>query len=177
MDWLTRLVLRAVGNSVKSRGFTIIETLIVLAIAGLILLLIFMLLPVLERNGRNNQRQQDVSAILAAVSHYELNNTGGFPQTCGTTAANLCGLTGGPLAYAKLTFYDDTTAGLVTINQLVSTSPAPNLVIISDTVEVYNYSKCGTSSSSPPVSAGFNNFVVLYALETGGAAAPQCREL
>ena len=53
------------GN--KEKGFTIIEVMIVLAIAGLILLIIFLAVPALQRNVRNTQRKTDVTAIAAAV--------------------------------------------------------------------------------------------------------------
>lgn len=52
----------------KSEGFTIIEVLIVLAIAGLIMLIVFLAVPALQRNSRNNGRNNDASRIAAAVN-------------------------------------------------------------------------------------------------------------
>ena len=48
-------------------GFTIIEVLIVLAIASLIMLIVFLAVPALQRNWRNHQRRQDASLIFAAI--------------------------------------------------------------------------------------------------------------
>ena len=52
----------------KQEGFTIIEVLIVLAIAGLIMLIVFLAVPALQRNSRNSQRSADASKIAAAIS-------------------------------------------------------------------------------------------------------------
>lgn len=65
----------------KQKGFTIIEILIVLAIAGLILLVVFLAVPALQRNSRNTQRKNDVSALLGGVSEYISNNGGQLPSS------------------------------------------------------------------------------------------------
>ncbi|HSX32101.1 MAG TPA: type II secretion system protein [Candidatus Saccharimonadales bacterium] len=61
-------------------GFTIIEVLIVLAIAGLILLIIFVAVPAVNRNQRNNSRTQTVRLISGTLE--EFNQTyGSYPST------------------------------------------------------------------------------------------------
>ena len=42
----------------EQKGFTIIEVMIVLAIAGLIILIVFLAVPALQRNGRNTQQKR-----------------------------------------------------------------------------------------------------------------------
>lgn len=49
-------------------GFTIIELLIVLAIAGLILAIIFIALPDLERAARNDARKHDAELLVSAIN-------------------------------------------------------------------------------------------------------------
>src|SRR6202012_43961 len=66
-------------------GFTIIEVLIVLAIAGLILMIVFLAVPALQRNSRNTQRKNDVQALLGAISEYEDNNNGSLPAAGATS--------------------------------------------------------------------------------------------
>lgn len=61
------------------RGFTIIEVVLVLAIAGLIFLMIFLGLPALQRSQRNTARKQDYSKIASAIQTYKANNKGEFP--------------------------------------------------------------------------------------------------
>ena len=50
------------------KGFTIIEALLVLAIAALILAVIFIAIPIVQRAQRNQQRRSDASMLLAAIS-------------------------------------------------------------------------------------------------------------
>jgi len=165
----------------STAGFTIIETLTVLAIAGLILLIVFEAIPALERSSRNNSRRQDVQAILAAVSHYELNNSGNLP---GTSASNF-------LQYSSLSYYDNTvqynstpsdgigvylspygsgTSGLI--------SHGPNTSI--ETVNIYNYQKCSptTAGKSVNTAAGYSDIVALYALESSAStSSSECEQL
>lgn len=49
-------------------GFTIIEVMIVLAIAGVMIVAVFLAVPALQRNNRTSQRNSDASKILAAVN-------------------------------------------------------------------------------------------------------------
>lgn len=49
------------------RGFTIVEVVLVLAIAGLIFIMIFLGLPVLQRSQRNEQRKRDMGEIAGAI--------------------------------------------------------------------------------------------------------------
>lgn len=72
----------------NTKGFTIIEVLIVLAIAGLIMLIVFLAVPALQRNSRNTQRKNDVAGILAAMAEYSNNNNGQLPNECSTGAGN-----------------------------------------------------------------------------------------
>lgn len=70
----------------KNKGFTIIEVLIVLAIAGLILLIVFLAVPALQRNSRNTQIKSSASAVLGAVSEFKSNNNGRMPSTVAVAA-------------------------------------------------------------------------------------------
>ena len=66
------------------RGFTIIEVLIVLAVASLILLIIFIAVPVLQRTSRNHERKVDAEAVVANVSDFTSNNSGISPNSMRT---------------------------------------------------------------------------------------------
>jgi prepilin-type N-terminal cleavage/methylation domain-containing protein len=84
----------------QKEGFTIIEVLIVLAIAGLIMLIVFLAVPALQRNSRNTQRTNDVGRALGAASEVLNNNNGQLSQL---TTANLQAALGSTLAYYSLT--------------------------------------------------------------------------
>jgi prepilin-type N-terminal cleavage/methylation domain-containing protein len=63
----------------NKKGFTIIEVVLVLAIAGLIFLMVFIALPALQRSQRNTQRKDDISRIITAINDYQSNNSGKSP--------------------------------------------------------------------------------------------------
>ncbi|MDO4526941.1 MAG: type II secretion system protein [Candidatus Saccharibacteria bacterium] len=65
------------NNNIKSkRGFTIIEVVLVLAVAGLIFLMVFIALPALQRSQRNTQRRNDYSMLSSAITSYMSSNNG-----------------------------------------------------------------------------------------------------
>ena len=61
-------------NIKTKQGFTIIEVVLVLAIAGLIFLMVFVALPQLQRSQRDTQRRQDLSRVVTALVQYQTNN-------------------------------------------------------------------------------------------------------
>ena len=63
----------------KEKGFTIIEVVLVLAIAGLIFLMVFIALPALQRSQRDTQRKNDMNRVQTAVNSYQSNNRGALP--------------------------------------------------------------------------------------------------
>jgi prepilin-type N-terminal cleavage/methylation domain-containing protein len=63
----------------KQKGFTIIEVVLVLAIAGLIFMVVFLALPGLQRSQRDTQRKQDVGRFVAQLTTYQGNNKGALP--------------------------------------------------------------------------------------------------
>ena len=71
----------------SDQGFTIIEVMIVLAIAGLILLIVFLAVPALQRNARNTQRKNDASNIQSTAATFESNNNGILPIGLGNATA------------------------------------------------------------------------------------------
>lgn len=52
------------------KGFTIIEVVLVLAIAGLIFVMIFIALPSLQRSQRDTARKKDIDRFLAAIQSH-----------------------------------------------------------------------------------------------------------
>ena len=58
----------------NKKGFTIIEVVLVLAIAGLIFLMVFIALPALQRSQRNTQRENDIARFMTAINDYRTQN-------------------------------------------------------------------------------------------------------
>ncbi|MDR3297792.1 MAG: type II secretion system GspH family protein [Candidatus Nomurabacteria bacterium] len=72
----------------NKKGFTIIEVVLVLAIAGLIFLMVFIALPALQSSQRNTQRGNDLDRFLTAATDFASNNSGRLPFTIkGSTRA------------------------------------------------------------------------------------------
>ena len=67
-------------NLNNKKGFTIIEVVLVLGIAGLIFLMVFIALPALQRNRRDTQRTSDISRLASALTNYQSNNSGAIPS-------------------------------------------------------------------------------------------------
>ena len=87
----------------NKQGFTIIEVVLVLAIAALIFLMVFIALPALQRNQRDTQRKNDLGRFMSAVTSYQSNNRGKVPAA---TAAAVSGVVSKYLTVGGDTFTD-----------------------------------------------------------------------
>lgn len=162
------------GQASKNGGFTITEVTIVIAVAGIILLMVLLAIPAFQRDSRNNRRRHDVQAILEAVSQYELNHSGSLPTT-GVLRNYI-------KKYSDLSYYPYSDVSILVRAQAKNYAAGlQNGTIAGDKVALYNYQKClakphGFNSSSN-VGAGFNDVVALYAIDTGGARAAACQDI
>lgn len=78
-------------QQLKEKGFTIIEVVLVLAIAALIFLMVFIALPALQRNQRDQDRKTVLGKVAAGISSYQSTNRGEAPST----PSNLAGYVDG----------------------------------------------------------------------------------
>jgi prepilin-type N-terminal cleavage/methylation domain-containing protein len=67
----------------KEKGFTLIEIVLVLAIAGLLLVIVFLAVSGAQKNRRDTQRKDDLSRIAAQIEAFASNNNGCYPQSAG----------------------------------------------------------------------------------------------
>ncbi|MEO8105379.1 MAG: prepilin-type N-terminal cleavage/methylation domain-containing protein [Candidatus Saccharibacteria bacterium] len=156
-----------------NKGFTIIEVLIVLAIAGLILLVVFLAVPALQRNARTTSKRSDISKALGAAAEFSSNNDGKVPKTADiasiATLANLSSAT--------------------TINALIPTTVATVVAPASSEVEIGTGLICNPAAvhvtAVAPTAANFQQEVILsgslrsivaiYSVESaGGQNITQC---
>jgi prepilin-type N-terminal cleavage/methylation domain-containing protein len=108
----------------KASGFTIIEVMIVLAIAGLIMVIVFIAVPQLQRNQRDNSRQSIANRLKAEMETYAGNNQGQYPfstaSACGgTDTGKWCDFYVRYISGGKVKVTDPSTG-----NDVVSASPA-----------------------------------------------------
>lgn len=138
----------------QQKGFTIIEVLIVLAIAGLILLIVFLAVPALQRNSRNTQRSGDASKVAGAISQC-LSNRNGQVASC-QSLANV--QTNGGLELAKL-------SQITTVNVADGTPAIPGDFV---SVNAGFSARCQDDGSDAVASTNTRQAAVTYRQETGG---------
>lgn len=149
----------------KQKGFTIIEVVLVLAIAGLIFLMVFIALPALQRSQRDTQRKQDLSRAITAVNNYQSNNRGMLPTDWGTDAN---GFITNYLTVNGDTFTDPSGTNYV-IN--ASTS-APSIPATFDSTNPIIYATTSATCNGEDVTTkqGANKVALQMKLEGGGIA-------
>ena len=67
------------NNPKTKKGFTIIEVVLVLAIAGLIFLMVFIAFPALQRGQKDTQRRDDMARFASQLAQYQANNYSKVP--------------------------------------------------------------------------------------------------
>ena len=146
------------------QGFTIIEVLIVLAIAGLILLIVFLAVPALQRNSRNTGRRNDVGRIAAGVNDYIANNNGLLPANAGqfNTIVSNSG------NFAQFTATAPDNAG-------IESGPEDPLAGSTPSYRLVTSAKCGSGGAT--VGAGGRQAAIQYTLETSGDVTPACLDV
>lgn len=148
----------------KQSGFTIIEVLIVLAIAGLIMLIVFLAVPALQRNSRNTQRRNDVAAYLGAVNEWSDNNSGKIPAV----AADLTTANTGVNALARLGSLTAPTVVLTGVQAASTDLNAIKLVV---------QAVCSTTTNGATIAGSNRAYAVQYAVEgSSGTAISQCQD-
>jgi prepilin-type N-terminal cleavage/methylation domain-containing protein len=157
----------------KRAGFTIIEVMIVLAIAGLIMLIVFLAVPSVQRSARNTQRKADTSAVAGAIANYISNNGGTVPATVGVSGTDIqiCGAScaAGNTETSKLGYYAPANVSMV-VNSAAPATPAKDTIVV-DVGYACNATNTGLGAVSSRSAA------ILYATESGTASiAQQCVE-
>jgi prepilin-type N-terminal cleavage/methylation domain-containing protein len=147
-------------NIKREDGFTIIEVLIVLAIAGLIMLIVFLAVPALQRNARNTSRKSDASSLASALAEYINNNDGQLPASCtGAACAFISNWKPGYYTAANVTYTNNTSAG---------TMGDPKSL---DNISIGSYLTCGTGATAEQATgtgASSRSVAIVYDVETGG---------
>lgn len=146
----------------RDNGFTIIEVLIVLAIAGLIMLIVFLAVPALQRNARNTSRKSDAAGLASALSEYINNNDGQLPASCsGSACPFIQNWKPGFYAASNVTYKDNTSAGASLGDPYTTHGNS------SDFIDIASYMTCsGTSATSTGASS--RSVAIVYDVETGG---------
>ncbi|HSX06136.1 MAG TPA: type II secretion system protein [Candidatus Saccharimonadia bacterium] len=152
----------------KSEGFTIIEVLIVLAIAGLIMVVVFLAVPALQRSGRNNALNTDANNVLSAVGNYSSNNGGTLP-TAITFAAGKATIGAAGTNQETATVGSGTATVKLNGAAITNASVIGTIQVITGTTAVCNSTGTGLAGSASP-----RSYAILYVAESGSGNILKC---
>lgn len=153
------------GSTAQKNGFTVIEVVLVLAIAGLIFLMIFVALPALNRSQRDAQRRDDMMLFLKKVKDYQTNNRGALPDSPDKWKSIITDYIGGNFVDPNGSDYDlsvaDCNGGTNGCsNQIDNNSP------FSNTIKIYKAATCDGEDAKP--ANNIRKIAIQYKLEGGG---------
>ena len=161
-------------NIKSKKGFTIIEVVLVLAIAGLIFLMVFVALPALQRSQRDTQRRDDMARFMSQLSQYQANNNGKVPTLAvGTDTTD--GYTKFMKDYLEAggdTFNDPSTGSRYVIEDVFKCANATDCVNKTTTStemgKVYVYSNATCDGESVKYVQGDRKIAITLNLEGAG---------
>jgi prepilin-type N-terminal cleavage/methylation domain-containing protein len=110
----------------KEKGFTLIEIVLVLAIAGLLLVIVFLAVSGAQKSRRDSQRKNDNARLLSQIESCAGNNSGAYSPNCNTDT-----LYEGTGTYAPTNFKDPSTGAdyNVTVGALGACTTAGNVTV------------------------------------------------
>ena len=145
----------------NKKGFTIIEVVLVLAIAGLIFAMVFIALPALQRSQRDQSRKNDASTVAAAITNW-----------------NAANRNGGTFNEESLRKYVDKLDQYDKSSELKVATPGASMSVASNEIKVMRGKKCPASTPAPSADDPANitlqngssrNAVVVVLLENNGS--------
>ena len=154
----------AKANIKSKKGFTIIEVVLVLAIAGLIFLMVFVALPALQRSQRDTQRRDDMARFMSQLTQYQSNNNGNVP----TEQQQWTNFIANYLRVGGDAFEDPQTGEPYVIVKRTCTSGdcVPPSETAANTIYVFNNATC--DGESPKYDSGKRKVAITYKLEGAG---------
>lgn len=164
----------------KTQGFTVIEVLIVLAIAGLVLTIVFLAVPAMQRNFRNTARKKDVATTLAFIQQTIVEHNNELPGSCNTSQLD-CFLRDHSLLY----YQNKTDENIVSLHNRSTLGPYndpidlqldPNDPLSSERISIRTWANCNGGLLSGE-NATPRDIAAQFVIETGSGGARQCVEL
>lgn len=166
-------MLNQLKKTKRESGFTIIEVMIVLAIAGLIILIVLLAVPALQRNSRNTAIKSDATTVAGAAAEFVSNNEGKLPTATDSTG-------GGGSAYIlkRGTTSAQAEAKLGTNTAVVDADTATGAQsAAADTIKVYFGFKCPSAAAvgtTLTLVGSTRSVAVIYPIENSSSQAAGC---
>jgi prepilin-type N-terminal cleavage/methylation domain-containing protein len=140
----------------KGSGFTIIEVVLVLAIASIIFLLVFLAVPALQASQRDTARKNDVARVVTALANYAGNNSG---KVSGISATNI-------------TDYTKTLSANSTVGTPGALTAAGTKTATTGQIDVSTSAQCsGVAGAVVTLATGTASQAAVYTLLEGGNTA------
>ena len=158
----------------NTKGFTIIEVVLVLAIAGLIFLMVFIALPALQRSQRDASRKTEVGTVVSAIQGYMSNNRNRIP-TAVQVGEYITGSASAKLeSGAIISVPTAQTAATLTLSPQLTkggaTGTSGTLVLYQDQIKIYFGYKCSSTASTGLLKGTSKQAAVATVLESGPAS-------
>lgn len=158
----------------NQKGFSIIEVLIVLAIAGLIMLIVFLAVPALQRNARNNDYSAEANRYASAFQEVQSNKGGGFLAVDSATSGS--NTDAGKLWSAA----NPKTFTTVTVAGTAAAAPSQTAPTeFSNTIYVMQNFKCASPDSwgRDTGSVSTRQTAVLFTTESRTGVVTKCQDI
>ena len=143
----------------NKNGFTIVEVVVVLGIAGLLFMIVFLAVPQITQQRRNQNRQEDIAVLAEAIERHAINNAGGTYPDAASDVVN------------DLNFND-----LDLVDPISETTYSPTSNLMPDVGE-YGYARnsgCGDNGIiDSTLGGGILSYAVNIGLEGGGAVCSE----
>jgi prepilin-type N-terminal cleavage/methylation domain-containing protein len=143
----------------QTSGFTIIEVVLVLAIAGLIFLIVFLAVPALQRSQRDTQRRSDVGRTIAQLQSYASNRNGTYPNT----AAEVTNFVSRYMTSNGSSFNDPSTGSTYAFTRQTALTSLPSKV-----GDMYYYTNATCTNGALATGNGNRSIAVLAYMEASG---------
>lgn len=157
-------------QELKQKGFTIIEVVLVLAIAALIFLMVFIALPALQRNQRDAARKDVLGKVTSAVTTYQSNNRGQQPASGNALKGYVDGIVNTGVKSDSGNYTSTATDTFIDNNYIVHVATKKTGTDVADTnvVEVITGAKCNTGGNSAEAGSTRSSAVIIK-MENGDA--------
>lgn len=160
-------------QSKKEQGFTIIEVLIVLAVGGLIIAIVLLAVPALQRNQRNSARGTDAGRIATAAANYASDNNGKLPTAADATVAQAILDDAGSLG--QYTLAGSAASGASKFNVQPATAQITTAPTTADQVTVVLGSKC--NGKGVTAAANARQMALVYTTESANGYTAVCKDV
>lgn len=157
------------NKKTKKDGFTIIEVVLVLAIAGVIFLMVFIALPALQRGWRDTQRTNDLGRLVSQVTSYTNSHRGNLPTNWNSFVNSYLTVEGD--SFIDPSGSTATQGSGVTTYVLQPSNVSPLTSNFSDSQNVIYYSigyTCSANDGAAVTSSGSRKVAFRMVLEGGG---------